>query len=88
MVNAAALVLTAVSLLPAFALGSQATSKQCHCFPNDACWPSPQAWDALNASIDGRLVRTIPLAHICHDPDYDEEACQELRHRWTEPRTQ
>lgn len=60
----------------------------CRCYPGDSCWPSPPAWDAFNASVAGRLISTVPLGHVCHDPAYDEDACRDLRRRWTAPETQ
>lgn len=60
----------------------------CRCYPGYSCWPSPYEWDDFNASVDGRLIRTIPLGHVCHDPTYDEDACRHLRRRWNAPETQ
>lgn len=78
-------------LLPSLCLlaaASEPPGLQCRCLPGEPCWPSRSSWDALNASVAGRLVETVPLAHVCHDPDYDEQGCRALRARWTEPRTQ
>ncbi|KAK7914381.1 hypothetical protein PG985_012084 [Apiospora marii] len=54
----------------------------CKCFPGDACWPSEADWAALNDTVGGRLVATVPLGSPCHDPTYDEEACASLRDQW------
>ncbi|KAK8046079.1 hypothetical protein PG996_014143 [Apiospora saccharicola] len=56
----------------------------CHVLPGDPDWPSTPSWDALNVTVGGRLIRTVPLAAVCHDPQYDEKACQELRDIWTQ----
>lgn len=62
--------------------------QHCRCFPGETCWPSQDDWRSFNRSVDGGLVATVPLGHVCHDPDYEEEACRELRGRWTDPWTQ
>lgn len=36
--------------------------EHCRCFLGDICWPSELTWQALNSSIHGRLVATVPLA--------------------------
>lgn len=54
----------------------------CRCFPGDECWPSDAEWSSLNATVDGRLIATVPLGSPCHDPYYDEEQCAYLRSQW------
>lgn len=54
----------------------------CKCFPGDACWPSETQWNALNITVQGRLIATVPLGSPCHDPDYDADKCAELQSRW------
>jgi hypothetical protein len=60
----------------------------CHCLPGDSCWPKKCAWDTLNNTIDGRLVATVPVGSVCHDPTYDEAACGALRAGWNLGETQ
>ncbi|CAH0057485.1 unnamed protein product [Clonostachys solani] len=55
---------------------------ECRCFPGDSCWPSSDDWAGLNQTVHGRLIATIPLASVCHDPTYDAEACIALKQRW------
>lgn len=63
---------------------------ECRCFPGDACWPSSSKWSALNETVHGKLIATVPLAAVCHDgskthpswPAYDEAACSKLQSRW------
>ncbi|KKA27659.1 hypothetical protein TD95_001252 [Thielaviopsis punctulata] len=62
-----------------------ASNSSCRCFPGDSCWPSTSSWDSLNSTVGGRLVKTLPLGAVCHDPHYDEAACQDLRDNWTAP---
>ena len=73
------------------ALGSvtaAASNSQCRCFPGDSCWPSSDAWDKFNKTVDGRLIATVPLATPCHAPNYDAKVCKELRGEWQEPEVQ
>ncbi|KAI4162238.1 MAG: hypothetical protein LQ342_004106 [Letrouitia transgressa] len=53
--------------------------------PGDPGWPSDSTWAALNVSVDGRLVATVPLAKPCHEPDYDAAVCKLLQTNWTLP---
>ena len=59
--------------------------KDCKCMPSDTCWPSKEDWTALNDSLSGRLVATVPLGSPCHDPDYNEAECLSLKHEWFRP---
>jgi hypothetical protein len=67
---------------------STASSSQCRVLPGDAKWPSEMVWDVLNKTVQGRLVSTVPLGHVCHAPDYDAAACAALQQAWTKPVTQ
>ncbi|OMP84254.1 6-hydroxy-D-nicotine oxidase [Diplodia seriata] len=60
-------------------------STDCKCIPGDACWPAADAWAELNTTVSGKLIANKPLAHVCHDPDYDEAACTELKSQWVWP---
>jgi len=60
-------------------------SPNCRKLPQDKSWPSPGQWDALNKTVDGKLVSTVPLAAPCHDPHYDEAACTTLKANWAFP---
>lgn len=76
---AAAATGTAVNELPA---------AYCYCMPGDPCWPSEDAWQQLNSTVHGGLVATEPIGSPCHDPTYDQAACDALRAEWTNPLTQ
>ena len=54
----------------------------CRNIPGDPGWPSTCAWNALNATVGGRLIATVPLAHVCHDPTYDKAACDYVTENW------
>ncbi|RDA95667.1 hypothetical protein CP533_1279 [Ophiocordyceps camponoti-saundersi (nom. inval.)] len=60
----------------------------CKCYPGDACWPRAGEWARLNETVGGRLVATVPLGSPCHDPNYDEGLCSELRRRWRDATVQ
>jgi len=72
----------AAGLLP-----KRADNASCRCLPGDDCWPSTSSWDALNTTVGGKLVATVPIGSVCHDPTYDEAACAALRASWTLPQT-
>ncbi|EKV12585.1 FAD/FMN-containing isoamyl alcohol oxidase MreA [Penicillium digitatum] len=60
-------------------------SAACRCFPNDPCWPTEADWSQLNDTIDGRLVKTVPLGAPCHAPSYNSETCAVLKDGWLLP---
>lgn len=72
----------------ALAGASVSTSEDCHCLPGDECWPAASSWTALNSTVGGRLVATVPIGTPCHDPHYDAVACAALQAEWNEPQTQ
>lgn len=62
-----------------------ATTSSCKCFPGDACWPSDNQWKSLNTTVNGRLIKTVPLGSPCHDPTYDAAQCKYLQDQWQHP---
>ena len=54
----------------------------CRYIPGDAGWPKQCEWAKLNGTVGGRLIATVPLAHVCHlngpFAAYDKSACDEL----------
>jgi hypothetical protein len=75
-------------LLTSLLAASAQASSACRCFPGDACWPAEDVWTKFNQSIDGRLVKTVPLGQPCHAPNYDAAECATLREGWTVPEEQ
>ena len=69
---------TALSVLAATSSFAYANSHQCRCRPHEPCWPSEQQWQTLNSSIDGNLEAIRPIASVCHEPTFDDDACQEV----------
>jgi len=56
----------------------------CKCYLGESCWPSANAWQKLNASVDGQLLVHIPPGAPCHNTfdgplgtlnTYDAAAC-------------
>ena len=76
----AALVVLAV--WPVVAASGAAKVKSCKCFPGETCWPSEATWDSFNATVGGRLIKTVPLGSPCHDPSYNETECAKLQANW------
>lgn len=73
-------------LLPLAALfAGQAEASKCRYLPGDAGWPSTSVWNALNATVGGQLIATVPLGSPCHDPNYDADLCAELQDEWSLP---
>ena len=57
----------------------------CKYLPGDEGWPNKSEWDELNSMVNGQLISTVPLGHVCHDPTYSEGACQALKKQWSVP---
>ncbi|PMD28796.1 FAD-binding domain-containing protein [Hyaloscypha variabilis F] len=60
-------------------------ASSCRCLPGDSCWPTTKQWKALNTTVGGRLVATIPLGSPCHDPTYNATECAILQGEWHDP---
>ncbi|KAL1617073.1 hypothetical protein SLS54_008068 [Diplodia seriata] len=65
--------------------GVHAAPKKCKTTPLDASWPSDAEWAALNATIDGTLLRTSPVASSCWpgNPFGSPYTCDEVTANWT-----
>ncbi|SCO80541.1 related to isoamyl alcohol oxidase [Fusarium oxysporum] len=59
---------------------------QCRCTIHDSCWPSAKAWNSLNSTVDGHLIRYIPPGAVCYKShsSYNREACDEVIEEWPE----
>ncbi|KAK4868625.1 hypothetical protein LT330_006827 [Penicillium expansum] len=44
----------------------------------EPCWPSETDWANLNSSIHGNLISVRPIGRICHEPTYEQQACDVL----------
>lgn len=75
-------------LLSLCATGRYVLGQDCKCFPGEDCWPTKEQFDALNATVEGRLIATVPLAIKCHDPLFDDAACSTIQENWKRPELQ
>ncbi|KAK1143046.1 hypothetical protein N8T08_007110 [Aspergillus melleus] len=55
---------------------------RCRYLPGDVGWPRPELWQQLNGTVGGRLIETVPLASVCHDPAYNGTDCKSLQEWW------
>jgi hypothetical protein len=58
----------------------------CRYIPGDEGWPAPYDWRALNDTVEGRLIVTVPQASVCHTSpysNYNETACESLKSGWS-----
>ncbi|KAJ5637058.1 FAD binding domain-containing protein [Penicillium lividum] len=60
------------------ALIESAVAASYDCRPGQTCWPSLSEWKQLNASVDGQLFETIPIAASCYETSghYNPEECR------------
>lgn len=66
-------------------LANASSTPECRYLPGDPEYPSLDKWAELNCTVGGRLIATVPIGTPCHDPNYDEAACQAVRDGWTWP---
>ncbi|KAK4177085.1 putative oxidase [Triangularia setosa] len=82
---------TALSLLGPLVTGHLVDgSSNCKNIPGDSLWPGDFEWSALNKTLGGRLVASVPLAAVCHHEPfniYDEERCNAAKEAWDRPET-
>jgi len=73
-------------LLLALHQAKQAIASECRVIPEDPEWPSVDAWDSLNSTVDGRLVQTVPVGTPCYaGPSFNEDECQAVQASWHNP---
>jgi hypothetical protein len=55
----------------------------CKAHPGSSKWPTQAEWSALNRTLNGRLLKPLPLAAVCHPdlPMYNKMECQATN--WT-----
>lgn len=77
--------------LPTVAARSQ---QSCKCGPTDACWPSDLVWGLLDVVFGGRLIKTTPIASVCHAKttvddstfaSYNAPECSVVQSNWNTP---
>lgn len=57
---------------------------KCKVTPADVGWPSESDWQALNETVHGRLIKSIPPGIVCrHDSaSYDNASCALVQNNW------
>ncbi|RCI13363.1 hypothetical protein L249_0869 [Ophiocordyceps polyrhachis-furcata BCC 54312] len=79
----------ATTLLALFlCLSTLATARpgpHCKAFPGDSNWPSREAWNGLQGTLQGRLLSPAPPGAVCHGdkPTYDPAQCPNVQRLWT-----
>ena len=76
----------AFTLLSVAALHSGVfAAKTCKTTPHRSSWPSEHDWQALNSSIDGRLLKTVPAASSCWsgNPFGSKLSCDAVESGWS-----
>ncbi|KAF7910257.1 hypothetical protein EAE99_011304 [Botrytis elliptica] len=79
------LITLTLSLLPTLILATSSSSTQtCKITPADASWPSSADWAALNTSISGTLIKTLPPASSCYtgNPFNSTQNCSSVKTNW------
>ena len=60
------------------------TKLTCYQTPSDSCWPTPATWSALNNTLSGKLIKTIPIAAPCYPGPYSNPSeCTIAQENWT-----
>jgi hypothetical protein len=67
---------------PAVAFGDTSASapgyegSDCRVFPGSSDWPTDIEWNQLNETLDGQLLKPLPVANVCYPgPTYDATKC-------------
>ncbi|KAF2200040.1 FAD-binding domain-containing protein, partial [Delitschia confertaspora ATCC 74209] len=68
---------------------SGGTTYECKCYSDNACWPSPNQWKALNATVGGTLQVALPPAAVCYNKvgnlsTYNAAQCAEVTAKWAD----
>lgn len=69
---------TAIVFFAVAVMAKANVSATCRFIPGDDEWPARSDWARLNQTVGGRLIASVPQGHVCHDPTYDEAACDAL----------
>ncbi|KAL2818747.1 hypothetical protein BDW59DRAFT_181875 [Aspergillus cavernicola] len=72
--------LTALAFLSTV-VGTQSQPRR-RCANGDDCWPSVDTWNQFNATIGGRLSRSVPSAAVCHAERYNTDQCAVAKSSW------
>jgi hypothetical protein len=78
-----------IKYLPVLALFSSVIGgnnpQTCKAIPGTPSWPSSQAWAALNNTVAGKLIASIPPGGVCHPGqlNYNNASCATVANLWT-----
>lgn len=73
------------SVLPAItAAGTPCGHQFCKASPGTPSWPRRARWDKLNETVEGRLIKPVAPAGVCHQgqPNYDPLECLSVQEEW------
>jgi hypothetical protein len=61
------------------------SSKSCKAIPDTPSWPSDAAWAALNKTLSGALIKSVPPGGVCHpeQPNFNSVSCLAVAQEWT-----
>lgn len=90
MLTTALIGIVALVLSPSLtSLAEGSVHQVCRTFPGDRDWPSDLQWSALNKTVDGRLIKTIPIGAPCHNNfpgvRFSQSACDAVKAGWHDP---
>ncbi|KAJ6124321.1 hypothetical protein N7471_011638 [Penicillium samsonianum] len=83
-------VLSVAAVVCGFSIANHTRFPDCHCMPQDTCWPEDYRWAQFNKTVDGKLIATVPIASVCHIDSfalYDQSQCAQLQSDWGLPET-
>lgn len=78
------LLLAAVGSFTAHAATNCPPPAACKAAPGTPGWPSQDAWNQLNVSVEGQLLQPTPPGAVCHtdQPSYNSTQCSVLQTAW------
>lgn len=77
-------IVLSILLVLSFSVHGQADALKCRAVPHTSSWPSESSWDALNKSISGALIKSVPPGGVCHSdqPNYNSDLCPTVQKLW------
>lgn len=73
------------STLALLAASPVESAKSCKTSPHDSTWPSENEWVLLNQTIQGKLLKTVPVASSCYpgNPFGSSHNCSDVKSHWS-----
>ncbi|KAJ2983059.1 hypothetical protein NUW58_g6316 [Xylaria curta] len=92
-IGSLAVLVTAVAVAYRYE-GTTRDTGPCRAIPGDSSWPTGDTWAALNATLGGKLIASMPIAAPCHttlfgqaNAVFNPDECATLRDHWFFPET-